>query len=364
MYGLLLAAVLASQGATEAPPAAPVEQAAVAPIPAPEQVLEIPAGLRQALYEYLDGKRGAPRDRLQNLVRFLTSPDGLGIQYQADATHTVAETFATRRANCLSFTLLTVALARELGLTAYGREIDRILSWDLSGQYVVQNTHANAGVIADDKHFVVDVAATRPLVSSMPRRIDDERLLVLFYNNRAMALMVEGRNAAARRWLDTAMAHDPADVSLWSNAGVLSLRMGDRDGAERLFLKAIAEDPRHSATLSNLVALFEREGDAGRAASWRSRAERSLRGDPFYQFMAGQEREKSGDYEGALRRYRRAVDLDDRQGLFHFGLARVHVQRGELAEARIELMRAQQVSEGADRKRYHSKLAALRRMSP
>lgn len=356
MHNWAFAAALALQGTLPAPPAASSIP------PTPEQVLAVPEDLRADLNKYLAGKRNTQQDRLRYLVEFMISPDGLNVQYQADATHTVAETFQTRKANCLAFTLLTIALAREINLPAYGRQIDRVLSWDLSGQYVIQNTHANAGVIVDDKHFVIDIATGQSLAASLPRRVEDDRLFTMFYNNHAMELMVDGQLSAARVWLDKAMQYDDGDASLWSNAGVLELRTGDKTGAERMFLEALGRDRRNPAALSNLVALYARDGQPARAATWQKRADRLLRNDPFYQFQIGQERERSGQYQEAIQHYRRAVDLDGGVHIFHFGLARAYFHTGQLAQANAELALAEQLGDAGNRPRYQAKLDALRHM--
>lgn len=338
----------------------PVVQSIDAP-PEPDQILSLPQELRDAVHEHVDGTPGSPQDRLHRLVQFMSKPDGLGVEYQGDATYTVSQIFRTRKANCLAFTLLTIALAREIGFPAYGRQIDRILSWDLSGQLVIQNTHANAGVMADGKPYVIDVATSEPLAATLPKRIDDKRLFALFYNNRAMELMVAGQAQNAHVWLDKAMQYDTGDASLWSNAGVLELRTGDPIGAERLFLEAISKNPHHSASLSNLVSYYERNGQTAQAAQWKKRADRSLRSDPFYQFLAGQEREQSGDYREAIRRYRRAIGLDRDEHIFHFGLARAYWRMGQLQQAVEEMTQAKRLSSDTKRARYQSKLDVLQR---
>lgn len=352
MLNWILATALSLQSAPAIQPAAP--------LPEPDQILSVPQELREAAHKYVDGMPGSPQDRLHRLVQFMSKPDGLGVEYQADATYTVSQIFQTRKANCLAFTLLTIALAREIGFPAYGRQIDRILSWDLSGQLIIQNTHANAGVLVDGKHYVIDVATGEPLAATLPKRVDDKRLLALFYNNKAMELMVAGQTADARTWLNKAMRYDASDASLWSNAGVLELRTGDANGAERLFLEAITKNPRHSAALSNLVSYYERNGRTPEATQWKKRADRSLRSDPFYQFLAGQEREQSGDYAEAVRRYRRAISLDRGEHVFHFGLARTYWRMGQLEQAAEELTKAERLSNDVNRTRYHSKLDALR----
>lgn len=356
MLNWLLATALAIQANALSPPATPE------PPPPPEQVMAIPEELRAMLQRRVVEPSGNSRKRrLDLLLDFMFDESALGMQYQYDASTTVAESFRTRKANCLAFTLMTVALAREAGLSAHGQEIDRVLSWQLTGSVVVQNMHTNAGVNVNGERFVVDVASDELLPIARPRRIDDRRLLALFYNNNAMQLMMDGHPQQARAWLDAALRQG-ADPLLWNNAGVISLRTGDPAGAERLFLRALKQDPSHNASLSNLVAYYQRSGDDARASYWGKRAERVLRRDPVQQFIRGLESEQAGDYTEAARHFRQAIALDRDEQLFHFGLARAYLRLGQLRLADNELVRAHDLSNGNEQARYQAKLDALRRM--
>lgn len=356
MLNWLLATALAVQ-ANAFPPPPTVESP-----PPPEQVMAVPEELRTMLRRQVVEPSGNNRKRrLDLLLDFMFDENGLNMQYQYDASTTVADSFRARKANCLAFTLLTVALAREAGLSAYGQEIDRVLSWQLTGNVVMQNTHTNAGVAINDARLVVDVASDELLAITPPRRIEDRRLLALFYNNNAMQLMVDGYPQQARAWLDAALRQG-GDPLLWNNAGVLSLRTGDNAGAERMFLRALKQNPRHNASLFNLVAFYQRNGDAAKATRWEKRAERVLRRDPVQQFTWGLQSEQAGDYAEAARHFRQAIALDRDEQLFHFGLARAYLRLGRLRLADNELVRAHDLSSGSEQARYQTKLDALRRM--
>src|SRR5690606_34184035 len=118
---------------------------------------------------------------------------------------------------------LVVALAREAGLNAYGQQIKRVLSWGSAGEIVMQSMHANAIIEVDRRRYVVDVdASDATAATDALHPVSDGQLLALFYGNRAMELMVEGRQSQAKPWLDAALRHAPDDATLLNNAGVLS----------------------------------------------------------------------------------------------------------------------------------------------
>ncbi|MCZ7651246.1 MAG: transglutaminase-like domain-containing protein [Thermoanaerobaculia bacterium] len=62
---------------------------------------------------------GGDEERLQQLLLALLQRDGRELRYDRDRTSTAIEVWRDGVANCLSFTHLFVALAREIGLPVY-----------------------------------------------------------------------------------------------------------------------------------------------------------------------------------------------------------------------------------------------------
>jgi tetratricopeptide (TPR) repeat protein len=356
VFSLLLAAALALQPS-------PSEPVTVEPPPTVEQVLEVPASLDKEFRARVLEATVLPERRLDKLIEFMFDEKALALKYRPDATHTIAESYQTRQVNCLSFTMMVVVLARRAGLQAYPQQIDRVLAWGLAGGIVMQSMHANAVVTASGQKYMLDVAVDRLSSPVADSRIDDEHLLALFYGNRAMELLVAGRLAEAKLWQNEALRHNQQDATLWNNAGVLRQRMGDAAGAEKMFLAAVEKNPSLASALSNLVMLYRTTGDERKEDLWRRRSERVLRRDPYYQFSQGQRCEQAGDYSKAISFYRRAISLHRNEHLFHFVLARAYYQSGRSRQASIELNIAKQLSSGADRHRYQSKLDALHSVS-
>lgn len=355
MFSLLLAATLAMQS-----PPAPVS---IESPPTAEQVIAVPRALEDEFRKRVLDATTLPERRLDKLIEFMFDENELNLKYRPEATHTISESYLTRQVNCLSFTMMAVTLARRAGLRAYPQQIDRVLAWGLAGDVVMQSMHANAVITANGQRFMLDVAANRLSAPVADSRIDDEHLLALFYGNRAMELLVAGRLAEASLWQDEALRHGRRDATLWNNAGVLRQRSGNTIEAEKFFLAAIDRNPRLMSALSNLIALYQAKGELGRAGRWQSRAERVLRRDPYYQFSQGQHYEQMGDYPMAISSYQRAISLHREEHLFHFSLARAYYHLGRFREAGAELNIARQLSSGAYRLRYQSKLDALRRSS-
>lgn len=346
-----------------APPSqASGDVAALAPPTPPEDVLAIPASLRTALREQVVARSAPGEPRMRRLAAFLLGPEGLALKYVPDADLTVAQVWETRTANCLAFTLLTIALAREAGLDAYGQEIPRTLAWYSSGDTVYFSNHVNAGIRIGAQRYTLDVASDSVMSNVPPAKVDDRRLIAIYYSNRAANLLAEGRLEAAALQIDAALRSDQRYPTAWSNAGVLRLRAGDDAGAERDFLHALELDRRHDGALMNLASLYGKRGDSARQADYNRRIARINARNPFHAFMLAIEAEKLGDYGAAAAHYRQAIKLYEGEHRFHFGLARAYLHLGESRKAGEALRRAHDISSGTVRDRYQAKLDRLREL--
>lgn len=352
------AAALAFSSLTLAPDAV-----AAADVPRPEQVMAVPPELRAQFQQQVVRPGGSQIQHLERLVAFLFRDSGLGMAYEHDATYTVEQAYRTRKANCLTFTLLAVALAREAGLKAYGQEIEETLAWHQEGNTIYRSSHVNAGVMAQQhRRFTVDVASDSVIARHPPHSISDQRLLAHYYTNRAVELVGDDQLEAAAPYVAMSLQLDPHYAARWSNAGVFHLRAGDLEAAERHYQRALALDPENAPALFNLVALHRRTGDQTHAAAFERRLEKVQRKDPFHQFLKAVDHEKKGDYARALEHYQRAIKLYGNEHRFHFGLARTYLQLGDARRAGKALARAHALSDGATRSLYHAKLDTLRKL--
>lgn len=317
---------------------------AVSPMPRPEQVMAVPPELHAQLQQQVIAAGGSERSRLERLVVFLFQKSGLGMEYSADATLTVEQAYRTRKANCLTFTLLTVVLARESGLQAYGQELDDIVAWRVDDNIIYGFNHVNAGISIGRSRLTVDVARELLMARDLPKPISDQRLLALYYSNRAAELLAGASPAAAVPYMAMALQLAPRYAGAWANAGVLQLRQGDPRAAERDYLKALALDPVNASALVNLVMLYGNNGDQARRAIYERRIEKIQVKDPYFQFLQAEDDEKQGDYAGAVQHYRRAIRLYDGDPRFYLGLAHAYQQLGEERDARQAMSRAAALS--------------------
>ncbi|MGH8026242.1 MAG: tetratricopeptide repeat protein [Pseudoxanthomonas sp.] len=311
--------------------------------------MAVPPELHALLQERVNAPGGNHSQRLRRLIELMSiSQDGLLLEYHDDATQTVAQAYLDRRVNCLTYTLVFLALAREAGLEAYPQEIDETLAWQQREDIVYRSNHVNAAVRLGMQRYVVDVGSSFVIGRHPAHLISEQRLLAQYYNNRAAQLMALGDLPAALAHADIAIELDPAYPTTWSNTGVLRLHSGDVAGAERAYATALSLAPEHSSALFNLVALYQRSGDRKRETQFRHRLDKVQSSDPFHQFLMAVQLQQRGEYAQAIKRYRRAIRLHGDEHRFYYGLASAYAQAGNPRRAGHALQRALALASGKD----------------
>ena len=109
--------------------------------------------------------------RLTRLAEKLLPGGELDIAYERDANLTAAEVFEQQRANCLSFTLLFVGLAREVGVKAFFVQVRDIETYQREGDLVILSDHVAVGFGPVHSMRVIDFARGRARVPVDPRSL-------------------------------------------------------------------------------------------------------------------------------------------------------------------------------------------------
>src|SRR4029077_302201 len=117
---------------------------------------------------------GDDSTRVIRLLAAMRQRGLFSLEYNEAVTQTVSGTFHEHRGNCLSFTMLFIALAREAGLHARYQLLDVPPQWNLDSDLVVIANHVNAVINSKtDKDLVVDFNKTNFRGDFVTHRIDD-----------------------------------------------------------------------------------------------------------------------------------------------------------------------------------------------
>lgn len=317
----------------------------------PAEVTRVPEELQALLAERVTGKSRKLETRLQLLSRFMHAADGLGLTYDDSRTRSIAETFAERRGNCVSFTLTFIELARLAGLQAHLQESETLQVAPARDGTLLFSGHVSATVWINKRTYEVDFDPVRPLLRGARQVVPNHRALAHFYNNRGAELMEAGLLMAADAQFAQAQAMDPALSVVRNNRAVLRIRQSDLAAAERQLIEGLQLDPDRLVLLSNLLSIQRTRGALSQVQALETRIAALQRRDPHHQFVLGMQKEHVGQHAAALEHYRLAVQLDEDAPQFRWALSRALQGVGDLEQARIEARLAVKLENPAPRRR-------------
>ena len=343
---LLLAALLPAAAAAEAEAE-----------PAPRDIMALSPEIERFIGERVKADRPR-RAVVADLMDALFGRDGLDITYGNVETKTAIETFESRSGNCLSFTVLFVALARHVGLEAHFKEVGEILSWDRRGDVAVSNRHMFAEVETADGLMRVDFLPGIEKRYRWVRRIDEERVLAHYYSNLGAEALTVDDLERAEEMFGRALAADDTLAAAWVNLGVTHRRLGRPAEAERCYLRALELDPDEISAASNLAVLYRSAGREREASPYWRQVRRHRKKNPFYHFRLGLDAERRGDLKTAARRLKRAARLLPDDAMFRAELGRVHLRSGHPRKAERSLLKALELTDDEEQRQLLELLLA------
>jgi tetratricopeptide (TPR) repeat protein len=331
---------------------------------APEDLpslLHVTAGMRE-FAENATHHRSSIAGKTRALAAAMGAEQGLHLQYDSSATLTAEQAFTQRRANCLSYTLLFVALAREVGIPAQFNEVDVPPIWDLGDDKVsLLYKHVNARIeLTKPFAQIIDVSAGEYDPGFEQHVISDAVAQAQFYNNRAVEMRLQQRYADALRYQLRALALSPDADYLWSNLASLYLLDGSPRAARIAVTRALTLDASSMISYDIAAQAYEQLGERRLAAYFHDRAEQFLDQNPYHHYQLALAALNAHDDKLAYNETRRAVLLYPRDHRFFFLLAVLLDRLGEKKLADQSMQTAITLAPDASQQdRYKSKFARL-----
>lgn len=330
----------------------------------PEDVLALTPEIRKFTKRLV--RNGLPpMDRARRLVQALIRKDFFADGYYTDATRTAAELFVERAGNCLSYTNLYVAMARELGLDAQFQMARIPATWSSDSGYLVRSRHINV-LIRDPRVPSADwvtVDFNKVATSSLypHRTVSDAYALSSFYNNIAVDYLYSGNYRATVTLLAQAIEVDPTNADAWVNLAAVYSRHSMLEETRAAFTHALKVEPGNESALAGMVRLLKAEGNKEEALrvaeEMRSRRER----DPYFHFAMAQAAYEQQDFDQSITHINRAIELRARSGPFYYLRALVQYAQGHFSQASASLEMAQKRKATLPmRKQQHALLLATR----
>ncbi|MDP3294509.1 MAG: transglutaminase domain-containing protein [Nevskia sp.] len=301
-------------------------------------------------------------DKTRALAAALHAEDGRHLRYDAEATLSAEQAFLQRRANCLSYTLLFVALAREVGIPATFNEVDIPPIWELGDdQTLLLYRHINARIVLTPSQYqIVDVGGEDYSPRYDQRTLTDQAALAQFYNNRAVELRLQRRHGEALRYQLRSLELLPDAGYLWANLSSLYLRDGQLRAASIAITQALLLEPRSVSSYNTAADIHAQLGNTQLAAYFHKRAQAYLEQNPYYHFQLALTALKERDELRAYRETRQAILLSPTDPRFFFLAAELLQRFGDTEHSGEILQIALQLTpDPSQQARYRSKFGKL-----
>jgi len=279
--------------------------------------------------------------QLNGLLQSLMSRPTTPLEYVRGHTGTAAEVFASGTANCLGFSQLFLALAREINLPVYLLRVSDVQSFERDGDLIVASAHVTAAFGEPDQRRILDFSARPVQPYRWVEEISDLTAVALYYSNRGAEDLRAGRTEQGLELLLTAVRLDPELAEAWVNLGVAQRRSGDHVAAESAYRTALEVDSSTVAGYLNLAALIRLSGREQEAEDLLLLVDRTGNRNPFSYLALGDLSLRQGRLDEAGRFYRRAVRLDPSQAESQAALGQWALAAGKIREAQRQLRKAQ-----------------------
>jgi Flp pilus assembly protein TadD len=327
---------------------------------ATEAVLAIDEEIRAFVSAQIDGIAN-PEAKLRRLLAGMRDRGLFALDYTGTTTRTVRETFHAREGNCLSATMLFVALAREAGLRVSYQMVDIPPIWSSDSDVVMLNDHINALIESTYRtDYVVDFNLLDTKGNYETRKVSDNYALALFYSNRGAESLIDADYAQSFAELRAAIVAYPQIPGPWVNLGVLYSRRGLVEHAESAYLHALAADSGNRSALTNLASLYASIRDEASADVYRKRVRAYLERNPYYHYSLAQQAYREQRFAAALDMLDTAIRLKRDEHQFYFLKALAYYGLGQRRDAEKSLIDARETATLAEiRDRYNSKIEAL-----
>ena len=284
------------------------------------------------------------RRKAWNLAYAALDPILFDFNYDSSVTLTAADTFKLRTGNCLSFSIMFVAMAREAGLNAWFQEVKIPPEWTSVNNTFLVSMHVNAVVQVGRLEYVVDVSRTKRGDSTQIRKISDAEAEAQYYNNLGADALVNDDLPLAYSYLVKATHTAPDTSYTWSNLAVVYNRNGQFEDAKNTYFTALDINPVETTAMNNLQAIYLNEGDLVKAGMFGSKVERHRRKNPYYLHYLSYQAIDEQRYTDAIKLLNQAIKMNKEEYRFHFTLARALILNGEKNPALSSFTQAKQLA--------------------
>jgi Flp pilus assembly protein TadD len=298
----------------------------------------------KAKVEDVVGLRGEAFERMHRLRDYLSSSRELAFTYKP-TTYNANEAYRARGGDCMAYTLLFVALARDLGLPVHVVHVTEVKNYYERGGWFFVSSHVAVGFSSGANATVIDLSKeVKQYDLAMYEPIDDSAATALFYNNVAVDHMMQGDLKGAEKMLTFLHRREPSVVELTNNLGVLLNREHRYQESLTLLEQGLARNPTYEPFFTNAIHAARQAGQTAAVADLEARGQRIAETDPFFLFARGVTAFEHEEFSIAARELERAADAKPDSTVILGWLTRAYLAGGDRENGRRAFDRARRLA--------------------
>jgi Tfp pilus assembly protein PilF len=297
-------------------------------------------------------------ERVARLLYLVFGPDLQAFAYVGGQSTVAAQTWQFKRGDCLSLSIMSLSLARALGVTANVQEVRVPTLFDRRGGVDFVNAHVNlrvrnehpvpfGGRVLPAADLVIDF---EPRAGSQQRgaTLDDAALYARFLNNLGAEHLAAQRPRQAYAHFKAAILADPAYAASYGNLAQLYLQSGQPARAEALLLHALSRGDPRGVALQALQQLMVDQGRQVEAQAYAERLAARRDEDPYHWLGLGLDHLRNSRPTQAVEALERAQSLSNGFAEVHRYLAIAYWRSGQALKARDQLALLAALEGGTD----------------
>jgi Flp pilus assembly protein TadD len=291
--------------------------------------------------------RGNEAARTARLLALVFGPDMKAFNYAGGHSTVAAETWRLKRGDCLSLSVMSLALARALDLRVHVQEVRVPVSIDRRSGVDFFNAHVNVLVrnewpVRTTSHWLppADIVIDfEPQPGSRQRSLalSDAAVLARYLNNIAAEHLAMGRDRLAYAHFKAAILAEPEYSAPYSNLAQLYQRAGLQHGAEALLRHALSLNDPSDMALGALHRLLLSQGRTTEAMVHERQLQSRRDKDPYHWLGLGMDHLQQARYAQAVEALERAQALTSGFEEVHRHLAIAYWRTGQAHKARDQL---------------------------
>lgn len=334
-----------------------VEAVEMAALTEPVDPLRVTPAMRAFSERYLK-PIPASRQRLLLLQRLLFSPDGLALRYDGHSTLSAGEAFEDRSVNCLSFSHLFIALARDAGLNAHYQLVELKPDWQRRDGWVLVLQHVNvSGRLGREGYYVADVDRQQRSRQTGSRRMSDAEALAHHYNNLAMNALLDGNLPIAYSYLVRALQSEDRAAFIWVNLGTVLFHNDQQLDARLAFQYALDLEPQSVLAMRKFVTTLQDREHTELAEYYRQKIARNEQSNPYYFAALAQRNVVEDNWQQAWGHIERALKLKPDDTEFYPLAIRASLETGHQKRAQALRKKLSNLLERGEGKRQDNDAA-------